>query len=78
MASDTAEYDFSCELKVNTRESSLRLTSAEKVKKWNGVHPRKAFLVVPDGFGTTDARLRINVCIYKSLSSGFSSSTGLF
>ncbi|KAI0522330.1 hypothetical protein KFK09_004708 [Dendrobium nobile] len=75
MASDNTEYDFSCELKVKSRESSLRLrTSAEKVKKWNGVHPRKAFLVVPDGFDTTDARLRINVCINKSLSLGGSTS----
>ncbi|KAI0522345.1 hypothetical protein KFK09_004723 [Dendrobium nobile] len=71
MASDNAEYDFSCELKVNSRESSLRFrTSVEKVKKWNGVHPRKAFLVIPDSFGTTNAQLRINVCIYKPLSSG--------
>ncbi|KAL0923798.1 hypothetical protein M5K25_004571 [Dendrobium thyrsiflorum] len=69
MASNNPEYEFSCELRVKTRGSSLRLrTSAEKVKKWNGVHPCKAFLVVPDGFDTTTARLPINVCINKSLS----------
>ncbi|PKA49254.1 E3 ubiquitin-protein ligase SINA-like 10 [Apostasia shenzhenica] len=60
------KFEFSYALWVHGSGSSLHLrASAEKMRKWSGIHPSKNFLVVPKNFYYING-IHVDVCIQKS------------
>ncbi|XP_008811968.2 putative E3 ubiquitin-protein ligase SINA-like 9 isoform X1 [Phoenix dactylifera] len=64
---DTPEGNFSYELTATGEESSVLLKACTtNIKEWKGVHPTKAFLLVPHDFFYSSGIMLLDVCIQKS------------